>query len=338
MSLGTTVPVIAPWLGYEGVSSARPVRGGDAQWKAYGAALNHVLGHGCALIPWSRINTELDQNAVTTLQLYAWPRPQTRRRLWSMTYGVSVAFPPCLIRFTDPSGGTSDATINAATAATFTHYHLETVADTTANELAPTWTEVNDVGAPKLLWLACHEMPRPEIETAHLGVRLDALGQGRSIYVDDGVGPGAVAAGVDAAFALTSRSGLFTFARGHVDYLTMSSGSWAPVFASGCVPFVRARKETPSSTTNTVGAVVRASSSVGTTGTVRMTFASGGVSTFSITSGLAAAWIDNDVDIACDDLSTSTGYSATPDSVLIEWQRTGGAGAINLHSVVIGNG
>lgn len=332
--LGTSVPEFAPWIGYEGVRSGRPVRGGDAQWKAYGAALNHVIGRGSTLIPWSRINTEIDQNSVTTLQLYVWPRAQTRRRLWSMTYGASSALSMCLVRFTDPSGGTSDATINAATTGVFTHYHLEDVADTTTRELAPTWTEVNDVGAPKLLWLACHEMPRPELELSAGGIVLDALGQGRSIYTTTGVGPGAIVGGVAGAFTSSARNGLFTFARGHIDYLTMSSGSWTPVFASGAVPFVRGRKEEPGSTSRTGGAVVRASSGVGTTGTVRMTFASGGVATFAITSGMAAAWIDNDVDFAVDDFSSG----ALTDSVLIEWQRTGGAGAINLHSAVIGNG
>lgn len=333
--MSAIVPVVPAMVVADGVRSGRPVRGGDAQWRSYGATLNHLIGRGSTLIPHSFINTEIDQNATTTLQLYVWPRAVTRRRLWVMTYGVSSAFSMCLVRFTDPSGGTSDATINAPSAAgsTLTHYHVEDVTSPATNELAPTWTEVNDVGAPKLLWLACFDLPRPELSLTS-GIDLDTLGQGRSIYTTTGIGPGAIVSGVEAAFTSSARNGLFTFARGHVDFLSTTSAAWTPVFASGSVPFVRGRKETPTSTTRTASARVRVSSGAGTTGTVRMTMASGDVQTFAITSAMAAAWVDNDLDIACDDLSTG----ALTDSCLIEWQRTGGANSINLHSIAIGNG
>lgn len=338
-SLGTTVPFFPPYIGAEGVWSGRPVRGGNAQWRGWALACNSLLGRGGTLIPHARCFTEIDQNATTTLHFVVSPRYAARRRVWAMTYGVTTAFAPCLIRFTDPSGGTSDATISAASSATVTHYHTEDVADVTATNLAPTWTEVSDVGAPKLLTVACFEMPRPEIaqDALEYGVNVDSFGQGRSVYTTTGVGPGALVTSVSQAWDLAPRNGLFHWARGQVDFLSMSSGSWTPVFAGS--PILRGRKATTTSTTKTVNAQVRVSSGAGTTGTVRMTMASGAVVTFAISSAMAEAWVDNEIDIDCDDLSTADGRrSSRLDTCLFEWQRTGGANSINLHGISINNG
>lgn len=340
---GATVPLVAPFLSRLGVYSGKPVRGGVSQWGGFGLATNHLLGRGGQLIPHAFCNTLCTKNGTVTLRFRVHPSIAASHRRWSITYKRALSTAITVMRFTDPSAGTSDFRIPGGAAGDFfTHEHDETVAVPTGSEteLAPTFEEVDNQSAPTIAWVSCVELPRPDlaVDASEYGVELPKLNQGRVVYTTTGTGPGGVAVSQLQALDVSRRAGLFQFARGSNDYLTLSAtAGYAPVFAAPIT--LLGRSLYVGDTVRTVKARVRASSGAATTGNVRLTMTSGDTATFAITAAMASTWLSADLDVDCDDLATADGLpGATHDKCLIEWERTAGASSVVIESISIING
>lgn len=344
MTTGALVPIAPLLLGYGGVYSAKPVRGGATQWAAYAQAANHLLGRGGALIPQALCRATLDQNSTTSLRFKVWPRYACRRRLWISTYHVNAIVNNVKVRFTDPSAGTSDTTFSvAATTQRFQHVHVEDVATpaSTVTEVVPGWAEINDKTPVTIECVACYEIPRTELtlDANEYGVDLTSCYASRPIYTATGKGPGAVSTAVQQAETIAQRAGLFHFARSTNYAPGTTSAAYAPVFLADSVPVFLGRKLYTLSTVRTLQVHCRASSGAATSGNIRFTMTNGDSLVLAVTLNMAASWLSGELDVDCEDLSVSDGRrSARYDKCTIEWQRTAGASTVNIESISIGNG
>ncbi len=337
---GATVPLEPPWLSRLGILSGRPVRG--QHWKGLALAANHLLGRGAVLIPHAFCNTQLPKSATTTLRFKAWCSLHATHRLWALTIRVATATSPSPFVFTDASGGTHAFSVPAGTSGeTFRVEFIETVATPSGSEeeLVVTFEELDNVSDPDLAFISCTELPRPDlaIDTSEYGVSVDGHSPGRTVHLATGYGPGSVLASLDAAVGIAKRAGLFQFARGDSDYLTTTSTSSVPVFASGAVPILLDRSLFVGDTVRTVPVRVRASSGTATTGEIVFTMGSGDTLTLSITSAMSPTWLSGSIDVHAEDLSASDGRRAsTNDDCVITWQRLSGASTLTIQSISIG--
>lgn len=340
---GATVPLVAPLLSRAGVYSGKPVRGGISQAGGLALASNYLSGAHVQLIPWSFVNTQFTKNGSITLRFKAWCRKAARRRLWSCVYQRAVTTASTFVRFTDPSGGTHETSIPAGAAGSlFRVSHIEDVGTPvdSEQELVCAWAELTNVSAPTLSQVSCVELPRTDLELGAdaRGVAVSSLFPSATIHTTTGMGLGAVATALDVARTRATRAGLFQFARGANDYLTLSATvGYAAVFAAPVS--LLARQLYVGDTVRTVKVRVRASSGAGTTGNIRLTMTNTDSLTLAVTSAMASTWLSGDLDVFCDDLTAADGLAGgVNDKCLIEWERTAGASSVVIESISIING
>lgn len=327
-------------LEYSGVQSGRPVRGGAAQWQSYADAVNHILGRGCALIPWSCIDSDLTIGATQTLRFRVLPRYQATHRMWQITLSVASAGGRSFGTFTDPSGGTTAYSMGGELVRTISH--LETISARTASEstLAPTFSlDAASTKTARVVGIACFESPRPELalDTNERGVNRSLLAQGREISAGStGVSLGGVASGVLAAETVVQRNGLFHWAVDTSGAKSTTSAGYTRVFTLGADPLLLGMQLYRGATTRAVKCRAYARSGAGTTGNIRFTMSSGASLVLAVTAGMGATWLSGNLAIDCDDFTTSHGARRSPgDKCVIEWQRTGGANSVFLESIGI---
>lgn len=334
---GARVPIAPAALSRAGVVTGRPVRGGPVQWGAWADQANHLLGRGGAIIPWATVDNELAIGATHTLRFKVFPRYQATHRRWIVALSTTGAGGRVWGTFTDPSGGTTGYDLSGTTVRYITHD--ETISSRTASEaeLAPTFSlDASSTKTARVVALACFEAPRTELtlDANDLGVSLPTLNAGAEI-LDGAAGysVGAIADAVAAAETVAQRNGLFHFARHTTLALSMASGSWTTIFA----PPLLGRPVYRSATTKTVELRARCRADALTSGSLRFTMTSGGTTTLTITSGMAATWLTGTIAIDCEDFSDDAygRRSSRFDKCTIDWQRTGGAGSIYLESISI---
>ena len=341
---GATVPIAAPALSRSGIYSGRPVRGGSPQWAGMALAANHLLGRGGALIPHTMVVQPLVAAATKTLRFKVWPRLACRRRLWISTYRTKGTA-NCSTTFTDPSGGTLVYGFSTgASGGIFQVEHVEDVSAPSASEteVAPTWAlSAASTGSPELLYVACYELPRPDLTTAtaEYGVDVDSLRPNGPIYAANGKSVLGVSIATQQAETIAQRAGLFQFARDTGSALSSTAAAYEAVFLADAVPVLLGRKLYTTSTVRKLQVRAYCRAGATTVGKVRFTMTSGASLVLDITSGMAAAWLSGDLDVDCEDLSVSDGRrSARYDKCTIEFYRVSGANSVYIESISIGNG
>lgn len=348
MSAGI-VPERAVTIGRTAVVSAVPPQGTD--WAAAGAAYDLLDGMPSALIPFCNPQILLTAGAAQSLTFTTWPRYQCTHRMWIFcvfvrsggsvpssgfgtggTVGVTGT-----LTFTDPSGGTS--TFRASTAGRL-FYHVETVnraAYATEQDMTCSLLIDNDSG----LWgFGCYELPRPslacaaaDLTTSDAGMDSDTLRAGMPI-TDDATGRGAGFLGLTMTALRDScrRTGLFAGA----PLFSTESGTYTEVFKSP--PIVLGRAIYNGDTTRTMEVAFYAMADPGSTGSLKLTMASGATVTVAI-SATTMTKHRTSIAIDCEDLTAADGRRATrDDTCTVELKVASGAGAVTLYTILGGEG
>jgi hypothetical protein len=335
-----TVPERVWYPERSGVLVGDPVRG--PHWSSIAPALNHLLGRGGTLIPWTSLNESLLKSATHTYRFTIWPRYQATHRVWLVSAVGSSAISGSQLTFTDPSGDSSSFVVGEDESwVRSPHLHVEEIAARTSSETQVLVTISNATSPSEnatTLGIACFEIPRPElaVDANDYGIDLATIGGGLSIYEDQGKSLGGVGQAISHAVAATRRRGLFHFARrAGGGNLAFSGGAYAELLSFR--PTFLDRFLYASNTVQTVPVRIYTRSGAGTTGNVRLTMANGDTLTFAITAADSGTWRTGSIDVHAEDLSTADGRrSTTWDTCTVEGQRTAGANSLYLESMSIG--
>lgn len=336
---GARVPLFPAALTYAGVQSGRPPRGGFAQWGAFAELSNHILGRGGALIPWSCIDSDLTVGATSTLRFRVLPRYAATHRMWRIALSTAGAGGRVFGKFTDPSGGFVDFSLGGTTVRQIGLLEEITSRTGIEAELVPTfYVDPASTKTARIVGISCMEIPRPELalDLNDWGVSVPTCAPGAEISEGTtGYSVGALGVAVEEARTIVQRNGLFQWAVDTASAKSTTSAGYTRVFPLGADPIVIGRQLYRGETVRTVKARARARSGVGTTGNIRFTMTSGDSVVLPVTSGMAATWLEGDIDIDCDKFSNgTTGAQRSPgDKCVIEWQRTGGANSVFIESL-----
>ena len=325
-------------LSRSGIVIADPVRA--VEWAQIGALYDYLTGRASVLVPACYIGSSIAATATHTWRIKAWARYQATHRLWIIGMRAATA---ATVTFTDGSGDTHTLyPIGTAGVTERPHFVIETISSRAAGEvtLAPSLAVAASSATVTVTTLSCVEIARPALalDTSDDGVDLALWTSGVAGPITD-ADLGLVAPLLDTLRDIDVRN-LFCWIVDTSDPIKIStaSPSWTALFASP--PAVLARHLYASETTRAVEVRVYARASDGsTTGSLRVTMASGATATITGITTTSWAWYSTTVAVHVEDLSASDGRrSTTWDTATFDAQRTAGAGEVQFASVIMTKG
>lgn len=324
-----------------GMRIGEPVRSID--WVYFAAHYNYLLGRSNVLVPTFYVGQAVAATTTKTLRMRVRTKAQATHRLWIIGARSDT---PSRYTFTDASGGTWTAGTRGAAAGAELGFDVpqlivETVTSRSSGAvtLAPTFAVATGLPTVTITTLMCVEVPRPSlaVDGTDLGVDLDAfIGSGVPSPITD-ANLARIGAYMDVVRDTDVRN-LFVWARDDGSPLVVSTGTTTQLFT--VPPVVLARSlNGDSEAVRTVDAMCRARATDGsTTGTVRITMASGDTLDFTV-SGTSFTQQTGSVDVHTEDPTTGDGRrSSTWDTATCAAWRTAGSGSIEISSLSLFNG
>jgi hypothetical protein len=339
MSATVAAPFPAPGrLSRAGIVTADPVRA--VEWAQIGALYNYLTGRASVLVPTCYVGSAIAATATHTWRIKAWARYQATHRLWILGLRASTS---AVVTFTDASSDTHTLyPIGSAGVSERAYFVVEEIGSRASGEvtMAPSLAVASGSATVTVTTIACVEIARPElaVDASDDGVDLSRWAGGVAGPITD-ADLGLVAPLMDTLRDSDVRN-LFCWIVDTSDpiKITTASPSWSALFAAP--PVVLARQLYASETTRAVEVRVYARASDGsTTGSVRVTMASGATATITGITTTTWAWYSTTVAVHVEDLASSDGRrSTTWDTATFDAQRTAGGGEVQFASCILTKG
>lgn len=193
--------------------------------------------------------------------------------------------------------------------------------------------------SPMLRTIQCFELPRMFLDptASEGGVLLDDITPNSPIYAATGRSMQAIESSVAELDNCNRRQCLYAFAVHTTDASTTTSASLVDIFAISKIPCLPAKLHSSDTTRSLTCSAYARVSSGGTTGSIRFDSTVAAANASISVSSTSWSWQDVSLTVQSEDLTTAKGWpGGGTEYVQFRWQRTGGAGNVELAGLRIG--